>query len=530
MGQEEKYIFIIYTCKKNLSKAETIYERINKNISFGKVYIIYGDNTNATDYNNLNYKIIDNKYIVLNVDDDYDHLNDKTLLLLQTVNEIFPSIKGMFKCDDDIWININNINNFIRMNECNNNMIDYAGYVVDYWPERSTKLPNSTHCKFCGGPLYYLSKKSLSCFTPDKLQEKQFIKIYYEDVMVGKHLSNHNIFPITEWWSKLYSDFIAQSTHISYHNSNHHNDLYVYLHGGLGNQLFQLACGMKMAKKYNKNFVLNTHGVISNHHQNHNVARTIQTIQKLCPALALSDQQLLSNQYQVIKEETRDSFYYTEAIIDDAFQNYANVCLHGYYINAAYIPTLADNTLFTDIARHITPTDQRLLTHDFTNTYFIHIRLGDFLKEPMYQIELKAYYNFCIHAILNANPSAVFYICTNQYDDALYAYTKDFPRQLRINDNIINIVYHLQDKTNDELDTLYIMSSCGGAICANSTLSYMGAFFQRTTINNNSKDHIYMPYPYVRFMNGFNETNVSVSMYPDWCSIYNTLNNSIIAK
>ena len=530
MAQEEKYIFIIYTCKKNLSKAETIYERINKNISFGKVYIIYGDNTNATDYNNLNYKIIDNKYIVLNVDDDYDHLNDKTLLLLQTVNEIFPSIKGMFKCDDDIWININNINNFIRMDECNNNMIDYAGYVVDYWPERSTKLPNSTHCKFCGGPLYYLSKKSLSCFTPSKLQEKQFIKIYYEDVMIGKHLSNHNIFPITEWWSKLYCDFIAQSTHISYHNSNHHNDLYIYLHGGLGNQLFQLACGMKMAKKYNKNFVLNTHGVISNHHQNHNVARTIQTIQKLCPALALSDQQLLSNQYQVIKEETSDSFYYTEAIIDDAFHNYANVCLHGYYINAAYIPTLADNTLFTEIARHITPTDQRLLTHDFANTYFIHIRLGDFLKEPMYQIELKAYYNFCIHAILNANPSAVFYICTNQYDDALYAYTKDFPRQLRINDNIINIVYHLQDKTNDDIDTLYIMSSCSGAICANSTLSYMGAFFQKTTINNNSKDHIYMPYPYVRFINGFNETNVSVSMYPDWCSIYNTLNNSIITK
>jgi hypothetical protein len=146
----------------------------------------------------------------------------------------------------------------------------------------------------------------------------------------------------------------------------------------------------------------------------------------------------------------------------------------------------------------------------------------------MYQIELKTYYNFCIHAILNANPSAVFYICTNQYDEALYTYTKDFPKQLRINDNIINITYHLQDKTNDDIDTLYIMSSCRGAICANSTLSYMGAFFQKNTINR--QEHIYMPYPYVRFINGFNETNVNTSMYPDWCSIYNTLNNSIITK
>ena len=521
---DEKYIFIIYTCKKNLSKAETIYERINKKLDYGKVYIIYGDNRNHEDYNNHNYKISENKYIVLNVDDDYDHLNDKTLLLLQTINELFPSIKGMFKCDDDVWININNINNFIRIDMANNNKIDYAGYVVDYWPEKSTNLPISSHCKFCGGPLYYLSKKSLTCFNPTKLLEKQFIKMYYEDVMIGKYLINNNIFPITEPWSQLYSDYIAHSPHISYHNSNHHNDLYIYLHGGLGNQLFQLACGMKMAKKYNKNFVLNTYGVIANPHQNNNVARTIQTIQKLCPALPVSDQQLLSNQYQIIKEETSDSFFYTEEKLDNAFQVYANVCLRGYFINASYIPNLAD---FTDIGGNITPTDQRLLTHDFANTYFIHIRLGDYLKEPMYQIELKAYYNFCIHAILNVNPSAVFYICTNQYDEALYAYTKDFPKQLRINDNIINITYHLQDKTNDDIDTLYIMASCCGAICSNSTLSYMGAFFQK---NNNRPDHIYMPYPYVRFMNGFNETNVSTSMYPDWCSIYNTLNDTIITK
>ena len=523
MTQEEKYIFIIYTCKKNLTKAETIYERINKKLDYGKVYIIYGDNSNVADYNTHNYKISENKYIVLNVDDDYDHLNDKTLLLLQSVNELFPSIKGMFKCDDDVWININNINNFISINEAKNNTIDYAGNKSEY-----TKLPTSAHCKYCGGPLYYLSKKSLDCFNPSKLLEQPLIKIYYEDVMVGKHLTNNNIFPITEPWSQLYSDYITYSPSISYHNNKHHNDLYIYIQGGLGNQLFQLACGMKMAKKYNKNFVLNTQGIIANPHQNNNVARTIQTIRKLCPALTVSIEKLLSNQYQIIKEETIDSFYYTEAKIDNAFHIYANICLHGYYINASYIPTLADNTLFTEIARHITPTDQRLLTHDFANTYFIHIRLGDFLKEPMYLIELKAYYNFCIHAILNANPSAVFYICTNQYDEALYTYTKDFPKQLSINDNIINITYHLQDKTNDELDTLYIMSSCRGAICANSTLSYMGAFFQKNTIN--SQDHIYMPYPYVRFINGFNETNVSVNMYPDWCSIYNTLNNSIITK
>lgn len=524
----EKYIFIIYSCKKNLTTANSIYERINNKIKYGKVYIIYGDN--QEEYNNINYKIKDNKYIVLNVDDDYDHLNDKTLLLLQTVNDLFPSIKGMFKCDDDVWVNINYINNFIEINDVNNNKIDYAGKVGNYFPENSPKLPISTHCQYCGGPLYYLSKNALTFFTPDMLIDKEFIKIYYEDVMVGKHLSNHNIFPISEGWSDLYSDHIEHSASISYHNHKHHNNLYIYIHGGLGNQLFQLACGMKMAKKYNKNFVFNKNLVLPNHHQNYNVDRTIQIIQKLCPDLPVSDEYLVFGQHQVIKEDTTDSFLYNETKLENIFQVYANVCLHGYYINSEYIPTLEDNTLFTDISRNITPTDQRLLTHDFTNTYFIHIRLGDFLQEPIYHIELKAYYNFCINAILNLNSSAIFYICTNQYDDVLYSYTKDFPKQLTINDNILNITYHLQDKSNDELDTLYIMSSCRGAICCHSTLSYMGAFFQKTTNNTNNQDHIYMPYPYLQFIKEFNETNVTTSMYPDWCTIYNTLNDTIITK
>jgi hypothetical protein len=67
----------------------------------------------------------------------------------------------------------------------------------------------------------------------------------------------------------------------------------------------------------------------------------------------------------------------------------------------------------------------------------------------------------------------------------------------------------------------------------------MGAFFQtlkriHTPAQQHTpeqiKDTIYMPYPYVRFLNGFNETNVTTSMYPDWCTIYNTLNNTVITK
>ena len=38
-----EYIFIIYSCKKNLEKANKIYEKINNQIDNTKIYIIYGE-------------------------------------------------------------------------------------------------------------------------------------------------------------------------------------------------------------------------------------------------------------------------------------------------------------------------------------------------------------------------------------------------------------------------------------------------------------------------------------------------------
>jgi hypothetical protein len=204
---------------------------------------------------------------------------------------------------------------------------------------------------------------------------------------------------------------------------------------------------------------------------------------------------------------------YTEKITD-CLNIYNNIVLKGYFINSKYIPTIEDNTLFNNI--NIIPSDKTLLEINFTNTYFIHIRLGDYLKTDMYQINLKNYYNYCINQILLLNSDAKFYICTNQYDEKLFNYIDGF---------IINkSKYIIQDKTNNDIDTLFIMSSCCGSICSNSTLSYMGSFFQK----DKYKEHNYMPYPFVKFVNGFNDTNIPLNMYPEWCSVYNTINDSII--
>ena len=84
--------------------------------------------------------------------------------------------------------------------------------------------------------------------------------------------------------------------------------------------------------------------------------------------------------------------------------------------------------------------------------------------------------------------------------------------------------YIIQDSNNNALDTLYIMSSCKGGICSNSTLSWMGIYFQN---KKNCKDFIFMPYPWVNFVNEFTKDN-TFNIYPKWTQIYNTLTNKIM--
>jgi hypothetical protein len=496
----DNYLFIIYSCKKNISKSNAIYERLMDKLIKTKVYILYGEEDLEEPY-----KFIDDKYIVLKVRDDYDHLTDKTLALIQFVNTVFPQSKGLFKCDDDVFVNVKQVNTFIQISSAKE--VNYVGHAVvrtkeyNEWSRRNNydKYPVEV-CSYCGGPLYFLSQKALLCFKDEPVK-----RIYYEDMQVGYHLNQFNIYPDGKY--NLYSDHIAESPKISYHNQKHFEQLYVVIQGGLGNQLFQIACGLHMAEKYNKKFVINETMILPNPHQQNNRTTTIETLKSLFPRIPFENTAVQEKDYILFREEKNDCFLYTKQI-DHCFKTYANIMMQGYFIHQQYLPAAFDQI-------NIKPTDPKLLTLDFKNVYFIHVRLGDYLKLKMYTIELTAYYNFCIERILQLNPNAIFYICTNQYDKVLLNITNQFPKAGK---------YIIQDRTNDGLDTLYIMASCCGAICSNSTLSFMGALFQK----EKRKETIFMPYPFMNFVDGFNASNLPLSMYPEWCTVYNTLKGELI--
>ena len=132
---------------------------------------------------------------------------------MNTISNVYPNIKGLFKCDDDIIINFKSIIQFINIINQKQHIIDYAGKVVQlpYIEDNSEHLKqfkkiniesfSTPESIYCGGPLYYLSNEALKCFK--NINETYIANIYYEDLLVGHILNTKNIYPINY---ALYTD------------------------------------------------------------------------------------------------------------------------------------------------------------------------------------------------------------------------------------------------------------------------------------------------------------------------------------
>ena len=297
------------------------------------------------------------------------------------------------------------------------------------------------------------------------------------------------------------------------------NYLTIKITGGIGNQLFKIISALGFCEKYNKKLILSKTNIINNPHENKEI--TINNIKTLFPEIKIVDDLDISN-YYIYKEES--AFYYTDIKIDIT----KNILLEGYFINENYFPeSLPESVIYTIKSSISVKTFKyKTLTNNFENTYFIHIRLGDYINHNLYNIKLNEYYNYCITKIKEQDSLAKFIICTNEHGPNLDKYINTFPKE---------IDYIIQDSNNTALDTLYIMSSCKGGISSNSTLSWLGIYFQknRKSVSDNDKDkdndkkYIFMPYPWVNFINGFNKNNIS-DIYPKWSQIYDTITNKII--
>jgi len=493
--ENDKILFAIYSCRKYLHRAEFLYRLLENTFDQNKVdvCIFFAKDDQGSIQTSCNHCILDCL-------DGYDNLTVKTLTLFSQC----LSYKGVVKCDDDIFPNLNYMRKFVDRLHLSTH-IKYAGRCLDIESHISTwhigKGSNMDpiiipECSYCTGPIYYLNVEAMRVLV-NAWTANLLVLNYNEDITVGHNLG---ILGIKPTHNPLYCDDPTLCDKLNVQNIGSQIPfVFARIHGGLGNQLFQCAAAVGIAKMTNRLPVL-VFTDLHIHYQHNKVLREyIDTVFKgMCCISFEHASNIINNESKCLQWSEVHSgvppdacFKFQKQTIDALNATGHHVFLNGYFQNENYFKDVKQNMLnhFYDysIAAQIAQKYPRV-----ADSYFIHVRRGDYVGNKLYNINYDAYLAKAIkHLCTNASPIH-FYVVTNDV-----AYCKKHP--------LLSKYTILDDPHMSTLDTLHFMAACRlGGICANSSFSWWGSY-----MNSYLDKRVYFPYEWMT------NIHVPIDVYPD---------------
>jgi hypothetical protein len=188
----------VITCRKYQHRIET-QGLMNKKLSFQYRYFI-GDSDLETPFEDK-----ENNVVYLPCPDNYESLPKKVYLMLEWINKNYPDVEYIGKVDDDVIFNISKY--VIYTKYVMSKKFDYAGVVVKAKnkkgkchigktenPELGKNPISFPDSVYCGGPAYFLSKKSVNIVLEDFWKPETKTTIY-EDQSIGHCLNRRGIYP-----------------------------------------------------------------------------------------------------------------------------------------------------------------------------------------------------------------------------------------------------------------------------------------------------------------------------------------------
>jgi len=232
--------------------------------------------------------------------------------------------------------------------------------------------------------------------------------------------------------------------------------------GGLGNQLFILAAAMDIALRSNRILIFNE--IPGNPHSDEK-----RSLKDMFPDISVKKDIQIDKEYSGLDMSWKD-------ILQDIDTNYKTIFISGYNQHPKYIPDGFSN--------FINNIPEQPPYSKMDNTAFLHVRRGDYVNHTIYEMNSDIYYKTAVKYLLMKCPSIKLLIVSDDTDWS----NKYITNLLKDSIQRENIIYLNRKYTATE--TLKIMANClGGAICANSSFSWWGAFV-------NKDRPIYMPHPW----------------------------------
>jgi hypothetical protein len=250
--------------------------------------------------------------------------------------------------------------------------------------------------------------------------------------------------------------------------------------GGLGNQLWILAAGFVASEYHSCPLYISKNPVENNKHNvlNHDYTDTmfhyfgehIPLVQDHAKMMAAS------HGYKIDTNNGNSGFYPYHPI-----QLFPGTILGSYY---QYYPAIApyEHVIRERLLKGLEPFLEKVIkTYDFSNAAFLHIRRGDYLKyQDIHYIQPLSYYKCAVDKLMaSKNPPSKIYIFS---DDSPWVKQQDY---FTSGSGLFEVI-----DSKDELESIACMSlCCAGAICANSTFSWWGAFLGSYSV----RSPIYVP-------------------------------------
>lgn len=470
--------FVIYSCRKNMSKAQRLYEWVKDKIPTLSVFILYGDPKLKEEYE------IKPPFLIVKSGDAYEHLPQKTLALFHAISEMsyYENYRGMIKCDDDILPNLASLQQFYEylvssetnlpyagVISQNNNMVSNTHFDKCSSPKFNIPQPVISKCPYATGPMYYLSIPSIMLLER-MTQTEKLTMLFYEDMMVGANLRNQGIYPVQ--YPLYQNEFSCSFQAPSFENTdNQTRFLYILLHGGLGNQMFQLASAYGMARNSGRYLVaLNTQNKAQYPHQSSAQEYTHSFFRNTPCIMATPEifQNPSIEKYSEMGDISKGFQYHPEIVSTEK-----DILLNGYFQNEQYFRPYRQE-LLTEWQHPLLAQKLQETYPNLSQSYFFHVRRGDYLGNPLYEIDWDNYYSRALDTILELETGSEhiqIYVFSNDNEFCktyrLFSdYLKQYPK----------ITFTLIEGLG-AMESLIFMSQCSaGGITSNSTFSWWGGY------------------------------------------------------
>jgi hypothetical protein len=231
------------------------------------------------------------------------------------------------------------------------------------------------------------------------------------------------------------------------------------LSSGLGNRLFQYACAEGLADKWNGTvkFLLSKCGP-TEHGDYENIFKMFPTV-----SLEIAPPQQI-NTWMYFHESPGNAFTFQEfpaaAPVDLAI-------VTGSRQSERYFPRTRIEPSWSTLGYNGLLKEYDLDTNDKQkNTWWLHVRLGDYRILPHHYLNLKAYYLRAFQKI----PRGSRILWASDEPEVYRNYLEKIAEEYDLRLELI--------REDDELKTMYILSHCkAGGIGSNSTFSWWAAYF-----------------------------------------------------